>query len=94
MEPGKIPGSTRNLGPPDGWDEERDGVCNHLPVLDSVVSGQHVISSEWELTAEERERLILGGKIHLHVWGGGMPPVALSVAEVVEGPLVVDLEAD
>lgn len=37
------------------------------------------IVSTWVPTDEQRERIAAGGNIDLHVWGAGMPPVALTV---------------
>lgn len=47
-------------------------------------AGAPVITSVWELTNEERQKIADGGTIELHVWGRGTPPVVLSVGPSME----------
>ena len=74
MIPKRISGATHNLGPPKGWDAERDGKCGHLTVR---VEG-NLYSSAWEPTPDELVTLLNGGSIVLSVVGD-QPPVMLSV---------------
>lgn len=55
--------------------------CQDLHVRVDDYEGQRVMSSAWIPTPDELKRLNEGQPIHLHVWGNGHPPVALSVPE-------------
>lgn len=39
------------------------------------------IRSVWELTEDERDKVINGGNVYLVVWGTGTPPVAMGVTD-------------
>lgn len=88
MEPGAVSGMTRVLGQPEGWDAEKHGECQALPVKDQTVKGHPVISSAWIFSDEERAVVAAGGILCLHVWGVIMPPVAFSVE--MPGPVIID----
>lgn len=72
----RIPGATRYLGAPSGWDPERDGPCGHLAIRDDP--GPYMVS-RWEPTPDELRLLNQGGSVELTVVGGVHPPVALIV---------------
>ena len=75
MIPGRIPGATRVLGAPKGWDVARDGLCSGLAIRDC--SG-HMLSA-WLPSPEEIARIVSGAPIHLFVAGFSHPPVAVEV---------------
>lgn len=85
MIPGRIPGATRYLGAPVGWEPEKDGHCAHLAVRDMPVNGGPgnpgvpAMHSVWEPTPDELERLKAGAPVYLIVIGSAHPPVSLSV---------------
>ncbi|MBI1234755.1 MAG: hypothetical protein GC208_09665 [Alphaproteobacteria bacterium] len=79
MQIDTIPGATVMLGAPEGWDPRVDGVeCNVLP---AIYDGQRFVS-QWQPTPDEVAAIFAGAPIHLHVYGEGHPPVALSVGPV------------
>lgn len=82
----RILGATRNLGAPVDWNAERDGICGGLPIRDEQRGDSNVMVSSWQPTPEELARLNAGASVYLHVWGGGHPPVALSVGNPSEDP--------
>lgn len=63
--------------------------CNDLPTMVGTDSGMPVIVSCWQLDVNELRHIIEhGGKVYLHVYGGGQPPVYVSpipVADSVDG---------
>jgi hypothetical protein len=73
MEPVRTKNTTRVLGAPRGWDEEKNGTCGGLPITD----GAGVMFSEWRPSWRERLRIAFGGRVRLAVFGGGHPPVAV-----------------
>jgi hypothetical protein len=75
MIPGRIPGATRVLGAPAGWDVSANGLCSGLAIRDC----DGVMLSSWQPSPEEIERIVAGAPVHLYVWGAGHPPVALEV---------------
>lgn len=77
MIPGRIPGATRVLGAPAGWDVERDGFCAGLAVRDC---DGHMVSS-WQPSLEEIARIVAGAPVHLFVVGSAHPPVAIGVGD-------------
>lgn len=58
--------------------EGMDG-CQDLHVNVGYLEGERVMSSAWMPTPEELKLLNEGQPVHLHVWGGAHPPVALTV---------------
>ncbi|WP_044528699.1 hypothetical protein [Herbaspirillum sp. B65] len=74
------PSNNGVLGAPAGWDQERIA-CDGLPVTCSEISGQQVVISYWQPSAEEIALLVAGKPVGLVVFGGTMPPVALAVTE-------------
>lgn len=75
----RIAGATRTLGAPPDWDEERDGLCGGLPILDTMEGGQPVMISAWQPTPEELLALMAGASVYLKVVGRGHPPVMVWV---------------
>jgi hypothetical protein len=78
--PRRIHNSNVKYGPPEGWDNERDGHCSNLYVRRDNAT----CASAWEPTPQELELLNKGGSVVLTIWGA-QPPVALSV-ELVTDP--------
>lgn len=77
---GRIEGANVDLGKPVDWDQSKGVHCASLPakvVQDSA--GHRVFCSAWFPTPGELELLKQGRPVYLYVWGGGHPPVALSV---------------
>ena len=86
MIPAVIPGATRALGAPAGWDAARDGVCGTLPIRDSVYndgSGDRyaMMESAWKPDAAEIAALAAGGSVILQIIGISHPVVSLYVIE-------------
>lgn len=80
MIAGRIPGATRHLGAPAGWQPEEHGDCAHLPIRDMLVNGDvPSMHSVWEPTPQELDWLARGGKVRLLVVGTEHPPVMLMV---------------
>lgn len=80
MQIKRIPGCTRELGKPAGWDNERDGMCQTLPILDvKGEDGREWMISQWEPEPAELTALVLGGRIQLLVQGRTHPVVAIAV---------------
>ena len=75
-----IPGS-RPLGAPRGWDNELDGECGVLHVVDSIdlQSGQNFQYSFYEPTAADIEAFSKGGVLRLGIMGTSHPVINLSV---------------
>lgn len=83
MRAGKIDGATRVLGAPKGWNRDRDGECEGLPIREArLESGQPVMISAWKPTPDELDRLNRGAAVELAVCGIVHPPVSMSVGEV------------
>lgn len=75
---GCIAGATRTLGKPANWDDERDGKCSGLPILDAQLpDGQPVMISAWHPTPEDLRVLQAGGALYLWVYGRAHPVVSL-----------------
>lgn len=73
MTPINFEQSTRTLGAPLDWDEERNGPCGGLPVWDD---GERLVSC-WRPTWRERLVILFGGPVWLSVFARGHPPVAV-----------------
>lgn len=67
------------LGAPANWDEEKEDKCIGLPC--HFDNDAKVISSHWELTDEDRQKIADGALIKLEVFGQSHPPVAISIEE-------------
>lgn len=82
-----IPGS-RPLGAPKGWDDELDGKCGVLHVVDhvDVQSGQNFQYSFYKPTEEDIDAFRRGGMLRLGVMGTSHPVISLAVlsSKVVE----------
>lgn len=74
-------GQTILLGPPPGTPR---GECGALPVI--AYPERRVLSSFWKPSPEELIMLNNGAHVRLDVYGGGHPPVALSVERANELP--------
>lgn len=81
---GRIKDATRNLGKPEGWDDERDGPCSSLPIRDGRSQGVPHMESAWYPTIEEMQRMVMGAPVYLRVVGTNHPPVALWVGDTPE----------
>lgn len=71
----------RPLGAPKDWDQNLDGACGVLPVLDAVdeQSGFNFMYSVWRPTAEELAALQGGGAIRLGIVGHSHPVINMAV---------------
>lgn len=75
MTPGAIRNANLVMRAPDGMDN-----CQDLHVrVDEYEGGERCLVSAWYPTAEELQRLNSGEPVWLHIFGNGMPPVALTV---------------
>jgi hypothetical protein len=81
MEMVKLEGMNRELGAPKGWDEEKHGKCEPLPVFAEVVNGHICMTSAWKPSAEELASLNAGAAVALVIYGSVHPPVAVGVFE-------------
>lgn len=71
----RIAGATRRIGKAQGY--------KGLSVLDRVTeTGQPVMTTAWEPTPAEIDRIAAGAPIYLHILGTGHPPVMLDVGEL------------
>ena len=85
-----FPQQTTVFGKPEGWKDED---CYGLPVnqgyyLDSEGKKQPLLTSCWELTDEDIEKLTKTKRFYLGIVGFGMPPVSLQV----DNPCPEDLQ--
>lgn len=84
MTPDHINNATHHFGPPQDWNDERDGRCGSLWVRQSdEPSGRTVFASAWRPTAEELAALNAGGVVVVEVFGG-QPPIMISVEQGFE----------
>jgi hypothetical protein len=84
VNPVEFEGQTLLLGPPPGTPR---GECGALPVM--VTQGgtfQQTYSSFWKPSDEDLEALKRGAHVRLDVFGGGHPPVWISVEKCTELP--------
>jgi hypothetical protein len=81
MEIRRIPAATRDIGKPQGWDDDVHGPCASLPVRDEEHNGVHYMVSAWAPTPEQLAILNEGGSIRLGIAGYVHPVVFMSVAE-------------
>lgn len=86
--------STRRFAPPSGWDQELDGPCGTLEILDHVdlQSGANFMYSLWRPTKEELVALADGGAIRLGIMGAVHPVINMAVLgrEICEAAGVAD----
>ncbi len=75
MKAVKIDGANRSFGAPEGWNEETDGPCDALPVLDDG----KVLQSAWLPEADELAALNAGQPVVLTIFGRGHPAVSVGV---------------
>lgn len=73
-----IPGHTRVLGAPKGWNNEEVPVGS-LPVAEVVSGGEKWMVSAWKPSAEELAQLNANGSVHLWIMGNYHPVVGISV---------------
>ncbi len=75
-----FPGS-RPLGAPKDWNQDLDGRCGVLPVVDALdeQSGFNFIYSVWKPTADELEQLNNGGALRLGIMGTVHPVVNMAI---------------
>lgn len=71
----------RPLDAPQTWDQQLDGACGVLPVLDAIdeQSGFNFMYSFWRPSAEELEALQDGGVIRLGIMGKLHPVINMGV---------------
>ncbi|MEV4934600.1 hypothetical protein [Sphingobium sp. LSP13-1-1.1] len=72
---------SRPLGAPSGWDQQLDGGCATLPIVDAVdeLSGFNFMYSVWRPTPDELAALAAGGAIRLGIMGTAHPVVNMAV---------------
>lgn len=88
MKPALFEGHDLVLGAPAGWDAEKHGPCEGLPIMRE----KGICTSLWEPNAWERGAIACGANIWLHVVSGmTQPPVSLSVGRVVVESASVDV---
>lgn len=75
MNPTHIPNANRRLGPPRDWDEERNGPCEVLELLDTG----EFFQSAWVPDSQEVACIQAGAPIVVTVWGRSHPPIAVAV---------------
>lgn len=85
MIPGRITGSTRELGKSQGYIglPIRDEVAKYS-LLSGEINAMQMVSS-WSPTPDEIERINAGASIYLIVVGQVHPPVKLEVGESPDG---------
>lgn len=85
MEILKSKHATRELGKPKDWDDEINGKCDSLPIIDIQSEGYvNVMVSLWKPSPKELEMLMSNGHIELWVYGDLHPVVGISVNDVRE----------
>lgn len=85
MRPVEFVGQTILFGPPEGWDQARDGKCVVLPVkVESDGQNQSAVSY-WKPSREELAALIAGAAVRLSIVGM-QPPVWIAVEHIEELP--------
>lgn len=83
MKPITIEGANFELGAPQGWRNERFGVCEPLSVrIDELEDGLQLLVSAWSPDADELERLNAGAPVVLTIVGRSHPVVAISAGEI------------
>lgn len=82
-----VPGS-RMLGAPADWDQQLDGSCGQLAVVDhiDVQSGANFMYSFYRPSVEDMEALLNGGIIRLGIAGRSHPVINMCVM----GPKITD----
>lgn len=71
----RISGATKVLGPPEGWDADKDGACTKLAVRIVNDGEADIFQSAWEPTPDELAKLNAGGVVILSVYGAQLPVV-------------------
>lgn len=84
MIAGRIRNATRYLGAPPGWKPDKDGHCGHLAICDEQHISGPCMTSAWEPTPDEIERLAQGAPVYLTILGNVHPPVAMAVGSPPE----------
>ena len=82
MEILSINGATRRMAPPADWDEEKNGRCGTLPIVDTVVDGSPWMSSAWALSIPELAEHAAGAPILLSIRGTSHPVVSIGLGAV------------
>jgi hypothetical protein len=85
MNPIRHPSNNVALGPPAGWDEEKNGPC---ATLHCTRTDTHVVSL-WKPDEKELQALRHGGTVALWVIGETHPPLWVS-AEPAERPAPIE----
>jgi hypothetical protein len=81
MMPARVYGATRHLKAPSDWNKDEDGPCGGLPIRDEKTTAGPGMTSAWQPTVEEIERLKAGASVYLTVLGTVHPPVSMSVGQ-------------
>ena len=81
----RIAAFTRLLGAPAGWQPSTQGPCGHLAIRDEPTSAGPGMTSAWEPTPDELDRLKRGAPVLLTVLGAVHPPVDVRVGEAPRG---------
>ena len=76
--------TTKVYGAPEGWNEDLNGPCAKLPVIDEYGAGVHVITTIWKPTWQERFGILFGKPIALTLHGMEVPcPMNLYMARIL-----------
>ena len=79
-----IPGFTRKMGPPEGWDAERDGPCATLYIRDSVISGIQYMVFALEFLPHEIEQMQKGESVKIGIAGNQFPLMFTHIGRLFE----------
>lgn len=90
-----IPGFTRALGKPLGWNEQEQGQCGTLPIRDVMdyQTGLPFMWSQWRPEPAELAILNAGGSIHLGIQGTVHPVVSIGIVPSPDPAGAYDLAA-
>lgn len=78
MKSTRHPSNNHELGAPPDWDQ-KEMICDTLPVTLGWVEGHKVIHSFWLPDPQEMAKLLAGQPVMLTVFGEQHPPVSLGV---------------
>lgn len=82
MIPLRIKGATNWLGAPEGWEPDKNGPCVHLAVKHECCGNVDTLTSAWEPTPEDIQKIMAGAPIYLRVVGITHPTVNVFVGPV------------
>ena len=80
----RIPNHTREVGPPQGWDRERDGPCATLYVRDCIIGGIPYMVFALEFLPDEIERMQAGESVKFGIAGHQLPLMFTHIGKLFE----------